>query len=102
MFMKCNLHLLFLCLITTAGYAQPGTLDPSFGKAGKMIVQSSKPDKFISDANAVILQKDGKILTAGGGNSPNPSFVVTRHNTDGSPDHTFGNEGVVFINPLFV
>src|SRR5262249_23257043 len=38
---------------------------------------------------AVVLQPDGKIVTTGG------AFTLTRSNRDGSPDASFGTNGVV-------
>ena len=60
-----------------------GGLDASFGPGGKVTTPST------GIANAVALQSDGKIVTAGG------PFTLTRHNPDGSIDAGFGTNGKV-------
>lgn len=59
------------------------TLDPSFAAGGRV----TTPGTGI--ANAVALQADGRIVSAGG------PFTLTRHNGDGSPDASFGAGGIV-------
>jgi len=69
--------------------SQDGQLDPSWGGVGKIkIVIGSKEDW----ANAVALQKDGKIIIVGASDN---NFVVVRLNTDGSLDPTLGGSGAV-------
>ena len=63
-----------------------GTLDTSFGAGGMSISQG------IGEAFDGALQADGKILAVGGSNG---DFVVARYNPGGSPDATFGTNGVV-------
>jgi uncharacterized delta-60 repeat protein len=60
-----------------------GSLDASFGPGGKVTTSST------GAANAVALQGDGKIVSAGG------TFTLTRHNADGTLDQNFGNKGKV-------
>lgn len=83
-----------LCLIlilfnVSTLFAQPGTLDNTFGVGG--IAFSSIVASF-SYAHDVALQPDGKIL-ATGHVYVNGSFrvFVVRHNPDGSPDPSFPN-----------
>ncbi|MGF1472591.1 MAG: hypothetical protein ACFB50_12750 [Rubrobacteraceae bacterium] len=78
-----------------ARYNEDGSLDTSFGSGG--IILDNAGGSFTSEANAVVLQPDGKIVAAGlGGVGPdNQQFVLTRYNADGSPDTSFGDEGVV-------
>ena len=63
-----------------------GSLDLSFGAGGMSISQG------IGEAFDGTLQADGKILAVGGLNG---DFVVARYNPGGSPDTTFGTNGVV-------
>ncbi len=75
-------------------YLPDGTLDPSFGEGG--IAKISYPQSTRSyDINSVVLQKDGKIIIAGvtGVMGYDEFLTVARINTDGSLDHSFGNEG---------
>jgi len=58
-------------------------LDATFGSGGKVTTPST------GTGNAVALQADGRIVTAGA------AFTLTRHNTDGSADTTFGTGGKV-------
>src|SRR5215468_2356307 len=56
-----------------------GYLDPTFGSAGAGLVAQG--------AQSVLIQPDGKMLAFGGSS-------VTRYNTDGSLDSSFGSGGV--------
>jgi uncharacterized delta-60 repeat protein len=51
---------------------------------------------FSSGAGAVVIDSVGRIVTAGGPGLP--GFALTRHNSDGSLDPTFGNGGVVITD----
>src|SRR5438105_9583348 len=71
-------------------YNSNGTLDPSFGTGGKVIIGGTNA----GPAFAVAIQTDGKILTAAPGNL---RLKVFRFNTNGSPDNTFGTNGAATI-----
>jgi uncharacterized delta-60 repeat protein len=77
-----------------ARYNIDGSLDESFGTAGKV-----KTDFFgsLDSGFGISIQQDGRILVAGVTvvNSPNSDFAVARYNTDGTLDNTFGNSGKV-------
>ena len=64
-----------------------GTVDSSFGINGK-IVDSVK----LLYPSSAVLQTDGKILITGSGN--NGGFTTARFKTNGSPDSSFGNNGI--------
>jgi uncharacterized delta-60 repeat protein len=68
-----------------------GTLDQSFGEAGKI----TYPTSFVN-MTSVAVQNDGKIVAAGS----HISFkgVIYRYNTDGTTDSTFGKNGEVMTN----
>ena len=73
-------------------YNTNGSLDNTFGSGG--IVTTSIGTYGI--AYAIDIQVDGKIVMAGRGNNGGQSFfALTRHNTNGSLDNTFGSGGIV-------
>lgn len=77
-----------------ARYTANGSLDPSFGDAGKAVF-----DFFGSfdQANAAVLQPDGKIIVVGSASydsfNRDIGFALTRINSDGSTDFGFGSGG---------
>jgi len=77
-----------------ARYNANGTLDNTFGNAGKVITPMGTG---ASAANAVSIQNDGKIVLTGiSTNYPNYyDFAVVRYNTSGTLDNTFGTNGIV-------
>ncbi|MEO6688256.1 MAG: hypothetical protein ABIS07_08145 [Dokdonella sp.] len=73
-----------------------GQLDPLFGTGGKLVVNASGSANGASEAKALLIQPDGKLLIAGyafsaGGNG---DFLLMRLNADGSPDSGFGSAGI--------
>jgi len=78
-----------------ARYLSDGTLDPTFGQAGKVVLDLG----LTSEAFKVSLQADDKIVAVGD-SRPQSSldFTVVRLNQDGSPDNSFGNNGVVRVD----
>ena len=70
-----------------ARYKSDGSLDPTFGAGGKLI------DYGFGEARSLALQSDGKIVVA------SYPFIgdlaLTRYNSDGSVDTTFGVSGYV-------
>ena len=72
-------------------WGSTGILDPSFGDDG--IVISNFTD-FNDEAQAVVLQEDGKIIAAGGIAG---ELSVARYNTDGSLDLSFSEDGVTSV-----
>ncbi len=81
-------------VVVTSGsvvrYLLDGSLDPSFGAGGYVATAF--------DAAAVALQPDGKIVVAGamsdGSELDGSEFAVARYNPDGSPDPSFGTDGI--------
>jgi len=74
-----------------------GTPDPGFGSGGKATTVLPGGE---NGASAVTLQPDGKILVAGSGKEfggVNFDFFFARYNSDGSPDKTFGGDGVELV-----
>ena len=81
-------------------YETTGQLDSTFGSGGMAVIPVAGP-------TALALQPDGKILVAAGGSVPgvqagppglqfafpSPAGVITRYNTNGSLDTSFGITG---------
>jgi uncharacterized delta-60 repeat protein len=80
----------WLCF-TVLRYTADGSLDPSFGDAGK--VTTSVGGKNDS-AESVVIQGDGKIVVAGSFNaSSNNDFAVVRYNANGTLDTSLNETG---------
>lgn len=78
-----------------ARFNADGTLDRSFGVTGRVITAVAING---SNATAVSLQKDGKIVVAGYAVSKSGrgyDFACVRYNTDGNLDQSFGDGGKV-------
>ena len=80
-----------------ARYNNDGSLDESFGNAGKVF--TSFGDNVSNSLSSIALQPDGKIV-AGGSTSDGKSkgggeFALARYNSDGSLDKDFGSAGQV-------
>jgi uncharacterized delta-60 repeat protein len=77
-------------------YNQNGSLDTSFGVAGKVTTNIASGNS--DSAYAVAVQSDGKIIAAGSDDSSggsHPLFALVRYNPDGSLDTSFGGTGKV-------
>ena len=77
-------------------YLPDGTPDPGFGSGG--IMTTDVLAGHASQANAVAVQPDGKIVVGGLAAAPpriDTDFALARYNADGSPDMTFGDHGVM-------
>ncbi|HEV7646349.1 MAG TPA: hypothetical protein VGO50_20615 [Pyrinomonadaceae bacterium] len=75
-------------------YNTEGTLDTSFDSDG--IATTHAVNSF--SGSGLIIQPDGKIVTAGesvNGNSSLDTFALARFNANGSPDTSFHSDGVV-------
>jgi uncharacterized delta-60 repeat protein len=73
-----------------ARYGSTGMLDPAFGVGGKVTTDVSAGE---DGARGVAIQPDGKIVAVGHANFER--FAVVRFNADGTPDATFGGDGIV-------
>jgi uncharacterized delta-60 repeat protein len=73
-----------------------GTLDTTFDGDGKAVTSINTRRDF---AYGLEIQPDGKIIAVGASERPDLSgyseFALARYNTDGSPDTTFGNGGIM-------
>ena len=79
--------------ILLARYDRNGSLDPTFGTGGLALADIGGGFDL---ATSAALQADGRIVV--GSASLAGSFTVSRYNTDGSPDRTFGVDGVAGTN----
>jgi uncharacterized delta-60 repeat protein len=80
-----------------ARFYPDGTPDMTFGENGTVVTQIGPSDDW---CNCIAVQQDGKIL-AGGASETGPGsddgcrFVLARYNQDGTPDTSFGVNGIV-------
>ena len=75
-----------------ARYNSDGSLDVSFGSAGKVITDFGASE----DAQSIEVQNDGKILVGGySGDYSSHNFAIARYNSNGSLDTTFDTDGKV-------
>ncbi len=88
-----------LLFISACAFAQPGVLDITFGNKGKVITPIPDSSHITSSPWSMIIQPDGKILTAGatkiGTRTP---IVLVRYTANGSLDNSFGTQGVVYAD----
>lgn len=69
-------------------YAQPGSLDTTFGVGGKVITDFGSYEW----GRSIAIQTDGKIVEAGMNST---GLLLVRYNSDGTVDNTFGTGGKV-------
>ncbi len=85
--------------IGLARYNNDGSLDTSFGTDGKVSTDFNGGNDV---GNSLVVQKDGKIVVAGGINASvlnkTGDFALARYNSDGSLDTTFGNNGKIITD----
>ncbi len=73
-------------------YNTNGTLDTTFGSGGKVL--DVLGPGYYSGIRALAIQPDGKIVAAG---EIGFNLAVVRYNSNGTPDPTFGNDGVATV-----
>ena len=71
---------------------QPGTLDPTFGDGGIVVLSYGSET---ATASAVAIQPDGKIIVGGTKTNNGQGFAVVRLLSNGTLDPTFGTAGLV-------
>ena len=85
----------FSALFAVSAFANITTLDTTFNGTGYRLQQIGTGD---ASAYSMVVQPDDKIILAGMtrlDNDPN-RFALLRLNADGTPDASFGTDGVVF------
>ena len=75
-------------------YTAGGTLDPSFGTGGMATLNLGVQNQ----ARALIVQPDGKIVTAGLHGTSLSDFMLARFTSTGVLDPTFGSAGIVITS----
>ncbi|MDQ3928801.1 MAG: delta-60 repeat domain-containing protein, partial [Chloroflexota bacterium] len=79
-----------------ARYKEDGTLDKTFGKAGKVLTNVVKvEDGPEESARAVAIQPDGKIVVVGATGEYVSDIAVLRYDSKGKLDARFGHAGKV-------
>jgi uncharacterized delta-60 repeat protein len=75
-------------------YNSDGTLDPTFSSDGKVVTCIGESD---DRCRTLLIQPDGKIVAAGfyDNSDANDDFALVRYNTDGTLDHSFGEDGII-------
>lgn len=77
-------------------YTPTGTLDPSFGSAGKVITTLNGSNEV---AAGMVLQPDGKIIVAGYISVPSGNDItLVRYTNSGAIDTSFGSSGRVITS----
>ena len=76
-------------------YSPNGKLDPEFGNGGKVITDlGTKGDR----ANAVTLDRRGRILVSGVRGGADHDFITLRYMPDGTLDESFDSDGLVITD----
>ncbi len=73
-------------------YTTDGDLDMDFGDSG---MASTDLGTISDNAESMVIQPDGKIVVCGQNSS---DIALLRYNSDGSPDNTFGGDGIVIYD----
>jgi uncharacterized delta-60 repeat protein len=85
-----------------ARFTANGELDPAFGTQGKVVQDThAEADPMVNpreSAQSLQLQADGKLVVAGYLENDNLDLMVTRYDIDGTPDSTFGADGVAVMD----
>jgi uncharacterized delta-60 repeat protein len=98
LFGSVGLALAATLLLALPALAAAGDLDATFDGDGKVIT----PLDHASWLNQLAIQPNGKIIGAGfDGLEQGQNFAVTRYNTDGSLDATWGAEGTGIVTTNF-
>jgi uncharacterized delta-60 repeat protein len=75
-----------------ARYTASGTLDTTFGGGDGIVITTVTPSS--DQARSILQQPDGRIVVVGHALTGS-DFALARYNVDGTPDTTFGTNGVV-------
>ncbi len=96
--MKLIRDIVLICSIVIGTYnlgaAQAGQLDQTFGTGGAVVTNFPTNNQY-DMAKAIAFQKDGKIVVAGYGGA---NVGITRYNSDGTLDTTFGTAGFIIAS----
>jgi uncharacterized delta-60 repeat protein len=82
--------------VALAGFRPNGALDPGFGVNQGVTTLDATSTTSGGSANAIRLQRDGKIVIAGEGSDQGTGkFVIARFDRNGIPDPSFSGDGSV-------
>jgi uncharacterized delta-60 repeat protein len=82
--------------VALARYTADGAPDAGFGSGGILDINAGSSSNGSSEAHALLIQPDGKLLVAGyATGTGNSDFLVMRLHADGTFDTTFGTNGIV-------
>lgn len=89
--------IILLALRYMPGSAQaPGSFDPTFGTDGISITPIGTANAF---GRAVVIQPDGKaVIACVANNGTDTDFVIARFTTDGNPDASLDDDGIVLTD----
>lgn len=76
-------------------YHRDGTLDTAFGVGGQVTTSVGSTSGSGGKMRALVIQSDGKIVAGGFSFLSQNDFTLSRYNTNGALDTTFGTGGVV-------
>lgn len=84
-----------------ARFTVTGADDGSFGTDGR--VTTDFPGSRGDQAYGLVIQNDGRIVAIGGSSSPgtDQDFAIARYRADGTPDSTFGTNGIITTDYSF-
>jgi uncharacterized delta-60 repeat protein/gliding motility-associated-like protein len=80
-------------------YNANGTLDNTFDNDGIVTLGNGN---FLDQFNSIVVCPDGKIVAGGGSNNNLNNiflFAICRFNSNGSLDNSFGNNGIIIMDP---
>jgi RHS repeat-associated protein/uncharacterized delta-60 repeat protein len=78
-------------------YTSSGALDTSFGSGGETMVSAGVDG--LGQPHNIVLDSGGKIIVGGASDGDSSPEAVVRFNTDGTPDKSFGYNGVAMASP---
>ena len=81
-----------------ARYETDGSLDTTFGTDGVVVTPFRTGTGCWDVVNDVVVQTDGKIVTAGLSYCARALFAMARYDTDGNLDPSFGTDGKVLTS----
>ena len=79
-----------------ARYRPDGTLDASFGTGGRVITPI--PGRPLDSVFAFAIQRDGKVVAAGGSFEGDSDVVLARYNRNGQLDRSFAGDGIAIAS----
>ena len=96
--MKKSISIIVLVIVfCISASSQPGSIDPSFGKSGKLFFNFSNANSNNETGKKVFPLPDGKTIVAF---SAGISIMTTRLLADGNTDTTYGNNGYSDFLPI--